>query len=70
MAPKFVIDTNVIVSALSSKSVFHWLIRLILDEKIDLFVTDEILFEYEEVLKSHEFTSSFLQNCLCNLNQI
>ena len=51
MGHRVVIDTNALVSALSSKSVFHWLIKLILTEVIDVFVTDEIVFEYEEVLK-------------------
>ncbi len=50
MATKTVIDTNVIVSALSSRSTYHWLIRLLLEERIDLFVTTEILMEYEEIL--------------------
>ena len=51
MATKTVIDTNVIVSALSSRSAYHWLIKLLLEEKIELFVTTEIVMEYEEVLK-------------------
>ena len=60
---KTVIDTNVLVSALSSKSVYHWLIRLLLDEKIELYITDEILLEYEEILKlkySETVASNFL----------
>jgi putative PIN family toxin of toxin-antitoxin system len=52
MAIKTVIDTNVLVAALSSRSVYHWLIELLLDEKIELYVTDEILLEYEEVLRA------------------
>ena len=51
MAIKTVIDTNVLVSALSTRSAYHWLIRLLLEERIDLYVTTEILMEYEEVLK-------------------
>ena len=51
MAIKTVIDTNVLVSALSSRSSFHWLIRLLLEEKIELYVTTEIVLEYEEILK-------------------
>ena len=51
MATKTVIDTNVIVSALSSRSAYHWLIKLLLEEKIELFVTTGIVMEYEEVLK-------------------
>jgi putative PIN family toxin of toxin-antitoxin system len=47
---RVVIDTNALVSALSSKSIFHWLINLIFDGSVVAFVTDEILLEYEEVL--------------------
>jgi len=49
---KVVIDTNVLVAALSSKSIHHWLIQALLNEQFQLFVTDEILLEYEEILKS------------------
>jgi putative PIN family toxin of toxin-antitoxin system len=51
MATKTVIDTNILVSALSSRSAYHWLIRLLLEEKIELYITTEIVMEYEEVLK-------------------
>lgn len=51
MAIKAVIDTNVLVSALSSRSMFHQLIKWILDGSIDMYVTDEIMLEYEEILK-------------------
>lgn len=63
MAPKIVIDTNVLVSSLSTKSNYHWLIGLLLEEKFDLYITDEILFEYEEVLKvkySEQIATNFL----------
>ncbi len=60
---KLVLDTNVIVSALSSRSVYHWLIQLVLDEKVYLSVSDEIVLEYEEVLKikyTHFVATNFL----------
>jgi putative PIN family toxin of toxin-antitoxin system len=41
----------VLVSALSSKSVYHSLIQDILNQRINIYVTDEILLEYEEILK-------------------
>ena len=69
MASKVVVDTNALVSTLSSKSEFHKLIRLILDEDISMFVTDEIMFEYEEVL--HEkYSESVAQNFLSALKEI
>ena len=35
---KVVIDTNVLVSALSRKSQYHWLVQQLLDEKINVHV--------------------------------
>lgn len=47
---KVVVDTNVLVSALSSRSVYHWMVTELLSQKFDMYITDEILLEYEEVL--------------------
>ena len=69
MAVKVVIDTNALVSSLSSKSAFHKLIRLILEEDINMFVTDEILFEYEEVLHK-KYSETVAQNFLSALKEI
>ena len=69
MAIKTVIDTNVLVSALSSKSIYHWLIELLLDERIDLYVTEEILLEYEEILKS-KYSVSVASNFLLALREL
>jgi uncharacterized protein len=69
MALKIVIDTNVLVSALSSKSHYHWLIELLLEEKIDLYITDEILFEYEEVLKT-KYSELVAANFLTALKEL
>jgi len=54
---KVVIDTNVLVSALSRKSQYHWIITRILDEKLDKYVTGEIILEYEEILTRKYFYS-------------
>ena len=51
------------LSALSSKSQYHWLVELLLEEKLELSVTEEIILEYEEVLKvkySDNVASNFL----------
>jgi uncharacterized protein len=63
MAIRAIIDTNVLISALSSKSQHHWLVELLLEEQLELFVTEEILLEYEEILKikySENVASNFL----------
>jgi putative PIN family toxin of toxin-antitoxin system len=48
---KVVFDTNVLVSALSSRSVYHWLINELFNEKFEVYLTDEILLEYHEILE-------------------
>ena len=48
---KIVIDTNALLVSVSSKSKYHWLYRALLDKKIDVYITNEILTEYEEILK-------------------
>ena len=47
---KVVLDTNVLVSALSSRSMYHWLILELFNKKFEVFITTEILLEYEEIL--------------------
>ena len=69
MTIRTVIDTNVLVSALSSRSVHHWLIKLLLSEQIELYVTDEILLEYEEVLKA-KYSDSVAENFLIALKEL
>jgi len=48
---KLVIDTNVIIASLSSKSKYHWIIQWLREGKFQLAVTTEIFLEYEEKLK-------------------
>jgi putative PIN family toxin of toxin-antitoxin system len=48
-----VIDTNILLVSVSSRSKYHWLYRLILNKKIHIAYTNEILTEYEEQLAKH-----------------
>lgn len=48
---KLVIDTNALISSLSSKSKYHWLIQWLRASKYQLCVSSEIYLEYEEKLK-------------------
>ncbi len=66
---KVVIDTNVLVSSLSSRSIHHWLVQALLNEQFQLFITDEILLEYEEVLKS-KYSETVAGNFLIALNEL
>jgi len=48
---RIVIDTNVIVASLAKRSPIHWIIEDLLAEKFILCVNEDILLEYEEILK-------------------
>ena len=69
MAIKTIIDTNVIVASLSSKSKHHWLIEFLIYQRIELFVNEDILLEYEEVLK-WKYSESVAANFLAALKEL
>jgi putative PIN family toxin of toxin-antitoxin system len=48
-----VIDTNVLLVSISTRSKYHWLYRLVVDRKIRIAFTHDILTEYEEQLSIH-----------------
>ena len=48
-----VVDTNVLLVSVSSRSKYHWLYRLTLDKKVDIAFSNDILIEYEEQLSIH-----------------
>ena len=50
---RVVIDTHVWVSAVSSRSNYHWVVEALLDERFELCISHDILLEYEEKLKQH-----------------
>lgn len=50
---KVVIDTNVLLVSVSDRSEWHWLYKAIIERKLDVFVTTEILNEYEEKITEH-----------------
>ncbi len=63
---RFVIDTNIMVSILPSKSNYRWIYELFLKEKYEIALSNEILFEYNEIFErkfgqeaSNIFISSF-----------
>ncbi|MBY0433599.1 MAG: PIN domain-containing protein [Cyclobacteriaceae bacterium] len=47
---KLVIDTNALLVSIPRLSAYHWLFQAIIKKQLLLFVTTEILSEYEEVL--------------------
>lgn len=47
---KIVLDTNVLLQAISSRSVHHWIWESLRTQQITLCITTDILLEYEEVI--------------------
>lgn len=45
------IDTNVLMVAVSPRSDLHWLYRALINRKFNLIISTEIVFEYEEQLR-------------------
>lgn len=50
---KVVLDTNVLLVSISSKSKLHWIFTSLLEGKYTLCVTTDILAEYAEIIELH-----------------
>lgn len=50
---KIVLDTNVLLVLISSKSTYRAIFDGFINESYELFVTTDILLEYEEIIKEH-----------------
>jgi uncharacterized protein len=48
---KVVLDTNVLLVSISSKSKLHWIFRNLLDSNYILCLTTDILLEYAEIIE-------------------
>jgi putative PIN family toxin of toxin-antitoxin system len=49
---RVVLDTNILLVSISSKSKYHWIFSNLLENKYELFITNEVLLEYEEIISS------------------
>ncbi len=47
---RVVVDTNVLLVSISSFSKYHWIYQLIIRKEIEVFITNEILTEYFEII--------------------
>ena len=63
---KLVIDTNVLLVSISSQSSYHWLFQELLSGTFDMYLTHDILIEYEEVI-SQKWNPEIAQNVLRTL---
>jgi putative PIN family toxin of toxin-antitoxin system len=50
---KVVIDTNVLLVSISKRSPYHWLYKAVIEKEIEVYLTTEILHEYEEKITEH-----------------
>ncbi|NBC58485.1 MAG: putative toxin-antitoxin system toxin component, PIN family [Bacteroidetes bacterium] len=48
-----VLDTNVLLVSISSKSKYRYIFDAFIDERYNLCITTDILFEYEEIIQQH-----------------
>ena len=60
MMIKVVLDTNIILSSLSRKSPYHLIMSALSDNVYEIYVTTEILFEYEEKI-THNFSKELAE---------
>lgn len=72
---KIVIDTNVLLTSVSSKSPFYWIWEALIDRKFSLCVTTSILDEYAEIIERHssvEAAESVLETIILlgNLHEV
>ena len=53
MSLRVVLDTNVLLVSISTRSATHWVLRGAVDERFGLCISTDIALEYEEVLARH-----------------
>jgi putative PIN family toxin of toxin-antitoxin system len=69
---KIVVDTNILLVSISRFSPYHWLFETIIEGKITLCISNEILFEYEEIIskKFNRDVANFVIETIMNLPNI
>jgi len=54
---RVVIDTNVLLVSISSRSKYHWIFSRLINGEFEIVVTNDIMMEYEEII-SNKFNHS------------
>ncbi len=49
---RVVLDTNILLVSISSKSKYHWIFSNLLNNTYELYISNEVLLEYEEIISS------------------
>ncbi len=60
-----ILDTNILLVSISKKSEYYWIFEKLVNEEYDLFITNEILSEYEEILITK--TNLMIKNSVIDL---
>jgi len=47
---KIILDTNILLVSISEYSKYHWLYKALLNKEFNIYITNEILTEYEEII--------------------
>ena len=61
-----VLDTNVLLVSISSRSKYHWLFQKLLEQAFEVVITNEILMEYEEII-SQKYSVPVAKNTIRTL---
>ena len=64
MALRIVIDTNILLVSISSKSPYYWIFEGLRNNEYDLIVSTDIMLEYEEIIEQH--MGSNVSENVCN----
>ena len=69
---RIVLDTNILLVSISSRSKHHWIFQKILNRAFELYVSNEILTEYEEIiaLKYNEIVAGNVLRALLKLPNV
>ena len=60
---RFVIDTNVLLVSISSKSQYHWIFQGLIHQEFEIAITTDILSEYEEII-SDKYSITVARNII------
>ena len=63
---RFVIDTNVLLVSISSKSQYHWIFQGLIHQEFEIAITTDILSEYEEII-SDKYSITVAKNIIRTL---
>lgn len=62
-APRIVLDTNILIASIGKRSPYRWVFDSLIEGRFVLCVSNDILFEYREVLEK-KTTSAIAENVI------